>query len=693
MDKRLIEAYDRMTMPDDCAQRIERKMRRALRQKKGGIYTMEVRPGAQRQGWGIAAALVALVLVLSAGGAFFFLKASEPVATATVPEETTLPGGVWQEYADAGIRFSYPQGWGITGDGSVTTFCDAYPSQRTVMCLERTQTWEADLTADAEHQQAILRERWPDAEVSEVEPAAVGGGDALKLTYTYTDGGVTHCVVQYTTAVQIRTAVDAVGYRLYFYPPAENPESFDAVRDAILNSLEFLKTAQGCYPEDYTYNRNIGGGITIATYLGNDENICIPDEIDGRQVTAISEEPGYYSGEPGAFSGCGTLRAVTIPEGVTKIGDNSFAGCVSLQTVYVPTTVKEIGSGAFSNCPSLKRVIFAGDAPSHGSYVFDASLNVSVIYRKGTSGWEDTWAGRPTCLLDKQTVGVDSYTLSDQGIAFLEKMCYFMPDWSDYASLNESFWKEFLFRSFTSPELTDNGTAMTVCGEQELADTPWGQAVKVSRGQTVEPYVRLAMGCELPALTPSQEDMESGQTPLYYDMEDGCYYIGLSDFGDIGYTYRGSYTYQEAYSICVTAAFTMYSGEPGNIIGEVGFTLVPRDNENGFTITGKITYGLTDQQKVPMIVSQFYDAYFDGDTERMKQYLADDYKGHLDVYQGGSSQDVVVQSVETLSNEETSQMVRVTFLETELDDSYTYLMLELVKEEDNWRISSYGLDK
>ena len=94
-----------------------------------------------------------------------------------------------------------------------------------------------------------------------------------------------------------------------------------------------------------------------------------------------------------------------------------------------------------------------------------------------------------------------------------------------------------------------------------------------------------------------------------------------------------------------------------------------------------------------MIVSQFYDAYFDGDTERMKQYLADDYKGHLDVYQGGSSQDVVVQSVETLSNEETSQMIRVTFLETELDDSYTYLMLELVKEEDNWRISSYGLDK
>ena len=370
------------------------------------------------------------------------------------------------------------------------------------MCLERTEAWEADLTADAEHQQAILRERWPDAEVSEVEPAAVGGGDALKLTYTYTDGGVTHCVVQYTTAVQIRTAVDAVGYRLYFYPPAENPESFDAVRDAILNSLEFLKTAQGCYPEDYTYNRNIGGGITIATYLGNDENICIPDEIDGRQVTAISEEPGYYSGEPGAFSGCGTLRAVTIPEGVTKIGDNSFAGCVSLQTVYVPTTVKEIGSSAFSNCPSLKRVIFAGDAPSHGNYVFDASLNVSVIYRKGTSGWEDTWAGRPTCLLDNQTVGVDSYTLSDQGIAFLEKMCYFMPDWSDYASLNESFWQEFLFRSFTSPELTDNGTDMTVCGGQELADTPWGKAVKVSRGQTVEPYVN-----DSKKLSPKRRDM------------------------------------------------------------------------------------------------------------------------------------------------------------------------------------------
>ncbi|MDD5864365.1 MAG: leucine-rich repeat protein [Firmicutes bacterium] len=695
MDKRLIDAFDRMTMPDDCAQRIQRKLRRALRQQKSGVYTEEARPGDRRQGWGIAAALVALVLVLSAGGAFFFLKAGEPVATATVPEQTvttTVPDTVWQEYSDDGIRFSYPLGWGITGDGSVTTFCDSYPSQRTVMLLERTEAWEADLSSDTQSQQNLLRERWPDAVVSEVVSTKVGGSDAVKVTYTYTDNGVIHPVVQYTTAVQFPTAVSGVGYRLYFYPPAENPESFDAVQEAILNSLEF---GQNSFPEDYTHNRNSDGGITIVTYLGNDENICIPDKLDGRQVTVISEAPGYYAGDPGAFAGCDTLRTVTIPEGVTAIGDNSFSGCVNLQSVYVPASVQTVGSSAFSDCPSLKRVIFAGDAPAHGNFVFDSSLNVTVLYQSGTSGWEDTWAGRPVRLVGSETPEPNPFVLSDQGKAFLEKMCYSMPDWGGYASLNESFWREFLFRSFTSPELTDNGMAMTVCGEQELTDTPWGQAVKVSRGGTVEPYVRLAMGCELPDFAPSQEDMEPGQTPFYYDREDGCYYIGLSDFGDIGYTFLSWEPYYETNSTYSFATFAVYSGEPENVIQTVVFGIYPAENENGFTIIDKTTSPVedSDEQKIETVARLFSQAYFAGDEAQMQRYLAADYNGSLDIYLASSPQSVVIQSVDVLNTSEDSGIVKVTFLETEQDDSFTYLMLDLVRQGDHWRISSYGLDK
>ena len=68
----------------------------------------------------------------------------------------------------------------------------------------------------------------------------------------------------------------------------------------------------------------------------------------------------------------------------------------------------------------------------------------------------------------------NSFTLSETGKAFLEKMCYFMPDWSDDDSLNDEFWRSFLFSSFTCPEIADSGAAMTVCGEQELVTTPLG---------------------------------------------------------------------------------------------------------------------------------------------------------------------------------------------------------------------------
>ena len=68
----------------------------------------------------------------------------------------------------------------------------------------------------------------------------------------------------------------------------------------------------------------------------------------------------------------------------------------------------------------------------------------------------------------------DSFTLSETGKAFLEKMCYFLPDWSDDASLNDEFWRDFLFSSFTCPDMVDGETAMTICGEQELVTTSWG---------------------------------------------------------------------------------------------------------------------------------------------------------------------------------------------------------------------------
>ena len=61
-----------------------------------------------------------------------------------------------------------------------------------------------------------------------------------------------------------------------------------------------------------------------------------------------------------AFKGDKSLTSVTIPSGVTTIGDNAFSGCTSLTNVTIPDSVTTIDSCAFEDCTSLKTVNYAG---------------------------------------------------------------------------------------------------------------------------------------------------------------------------------------------------------------------------------------------------------------------------------------------------------------------------------------------
>lgn len=64
------------------------------------------------------------------------------------------------------------------------------------------------------------------------------------------------------------------------------------------------------------------------------------------------------------------LKTVTLNEGLEYIGDEAFAHCVSLDSIAIPSTIEEFGDDVFASCTSLKSVTFAEGLKSIGQYMF-----------------------------------------------------------------------------------------------------------------------------------------------------------------------------------------------------------------------------------------------------------------------------------------------------------------------------------
>lgn len=95
----------------------------------------------------------------------------------------------------------------------------------------------------------------------------------------------------------------------------------------------------------------------------------------------------------------GLHGAYAIPAGVTAIGADAFRLSIFLTAVTIPASVTTIGDGAFSECPLLTSVLFKGNVPTDvGDGVFYSTPDVTVYYLPSATGWDTTFAGRPTAL-------------------------------------------------------------------------------------------------------------------------------------------------------------------------------------------------------------------------------------------------------------------------------------------------------
>ena len=140
-------------------------------------------------------------------------------------------------------------------------------------------------------------------------------------------------------------------------------------------------TVQNVYADAYqytigdstlTYKLSGKDEVVITGYTGEDITLVIPEEIDGKKVTAIGEN---------AFYGVKDIMQVSIPASVVEIGASAFTNCNNLIRVNIPSNSKltTIKHSAFSDCSGLVEIVIPESVISIDNYVFSYCNSLTKV--------------------------------------------------------------------------------------------------------------------------------------------------------------------------------------------------------------------------------------------------------------------------------------------------------------------------
>ena len=87
-------------------------------------------------------------------------------------------------------------------------------------------------------------------------------------------------------------------------------------------------------------------------------------------LTSLTLPAGITSIGDDAFYGCSGLTSITIPNGVTQIDKNAFRDCTGLTSLTLPANIKRIGESAFKNCSGLTSLNLPAGITTIGSSAF-----------------------------------------------------------------------------------------------------------------------------------------------------------------------------------------------------------------------------------------------------------------------------------------------------------------------------------
>ena len=119
-------------------------------------------------------------------------------------------------------------------------------------------------------------------------------------------------------------------------------------------------------------------------------------------IKYVTLPDGLTSIGDNAFDGCSSLTSITIPNSVTSIGRYAFEYCFSLTSVTIPNSVTSIGNGAFEYCHGLTSITIPNSVTSIGYWAFSSCSGLTSITIPNSvteiGGWAFSWCSSLTSV-------------------------------------------------------------------------------------------------------------------------------------------------------------------------------------------------------------------------------------------------------------------------------------------------------
>lgn len=125
----------------------------------------------------------------------------------------------------------------------------------------------------------------------------------------------------------------------------------------------------------FELNSNGTGYILVKCSDKELTNLNIPNQYKGLPVVEIGDNAFYY--EDNTY--LANLTEITIPETVTRIGENAFANCTGLTAIIIPNSVIEMGNAAFAKCSNLKELTIGTGLKIIPNEAFNFCFNIENI--------------------------------------------------------------------------------------------------------------------------------------------------------------------------------------------------------------------------------------------------------------------------------------------------------------------------